>query len=294
MLQHRNIQLDCCRSPRIAFSPFAYFTPRGEYWELLDCESCGTPWCHAAEATGVEWFTALVGAFEPTPALKVGPALDLAALRRRYRTLRVTPHSQDWLQPSLTTPDTTEPAAQAPHALVTKAREVAIASHEACGHKRSDGTPYWTHPQRVAATLAAHGLPNEVLAAAWLHDVAEDCPTDEAVSRALLKGFEADFGPRVAWLVTEVTNYFGPEATMEQKQSRLREHARAMSDGAKWIKLADRWDNISGMVGWSAEKRRRYATSTRLLLDALEPWPKGSESLAAKIAQAAAMHLTAS
>jgi (p)ppGpp synthase/HD superfamily hydrolase len=184
-------------------------------------------------------------------------------------------------------PDTTHP-------LVIKAREVAIASHDACGHKRSDGTPYWTHPQRVVGTLAAHGLPPEVLAAAWLHDVAEDCPTDEAGSREILKGFEADFGPQVASLVAEVTNYFGPEATMEEKQARLREHAREMSDHAKWIKLGDRWDNISsGMVGWSSDKQRRYATSTRLLLDALEPWPEGSETLAAKIAQAAATHLAA-
>lgn len=79
---------------------------------------------------------------------------------------------------------------------------------------------------------------------------------------------------------------------MEQKQARLREHAREMSDHAKMIKLGDRWDNITGMVGWSVEKRRRYATSTRLLLDALEPWPIGSETLATWIAEAAATHLT--
>jgi (p)ppGpp synthase/HD superfamily hydrolase len=174
--------------------------------------------------------------------------------------------------------------------LVTKAREVAIASHDACGHTRSDGAPYWTHPERVVKTLAGHGLPPEVLAAAWLHDVAEDCPTDEAGSRELLARFAVDFGPEVAALVTEVTNYFGSEATMEQKQARLREHAHTMSNGAKWIKLADRLDNITGMVGWTTEKRGRYATATLLLLDALKPWPAGAESLAGQIAAAAARH----
>lgn len=174
------------------------------------------------------------------------------------------------------------------HPLIDKARAVAIAAHDAWRHARSDGTPYWTHPERVASTLAGHGLPPEVLAAAWLHDVAEDCCDDQAGSRDWLVRFEEEFGPVVASLATEVTNYFGPEATMEEKQARLREHARTMSDGAKWIKLADRLDNITGMVGWSPEKRRRYASSTLLLLEALRPWPEGSEPLAGQIAEAAA------
>jgi len=177
------------------------------------------------------------------------------------------------------------------HSIVAQARDAATAMHDTCGHKRSDGTPYWTHPRRVAETLAAHGQPPEVLAAAWLHDTAEDCPSDRAGSLKLLARFATDFGPEVAALVAEVTNFFGPEASMEEKQARLREHARTMSDGAKWIKLADRLDNITGMVGWPAEKRRRYASATQLLLDALRPWPRGSEGLAGRIAAAAGMHL---
>lgn len=173
------------------------------------------------------------------------------------------------------------------HPLVAKARALAIASHDACGHTRSDGAPYWTHPERVAGTLAAHGLAPGVIAAAWLHDVAEDCPADEAGSRQILARFAVDFGPEVASLVTEVTNYFGSEATMEEKQARLREHARTMSNSAKWIKLADRWDNISSMAGWSADKKRRYAAATLLLLEALKPYPPQAEGLAAQIANAA-------
>jgi hypothetical protein len=287
MTHHPPIQLDCCGSPRPESTPFAYDTVLGERWTLLRCHTCGTHWCHASDRSGVEWFTPLLGPFQPSPALKLGPALDLAALRRRQRTLRVTADSQEWIEPSHPAPAKGEPMN---HPLVTKARDVAIASHDACGHTRSDGTPYWTHPERVAGTLAGHGLTSEVLAAAWLHDVAEDCPADEAGSRELLARFAAEFGQEVASLVTEVTNYFGAEATMEEKQARLREHARTMSNGAKWIKLADRLDNITGMVGWSAEKRSRYATSTLLLLDALKPWPAGAELLAGQIADAAARH----
>jgi hypothetical protein len=44
------------------------------------------------------------------------------------------------------------------------------------------------------------------------------------------------------------------------------------------------------MVGWPPEKRRRYAAATLLLLEALKPWPEGSDSLAGQIAAAAHMH----
>jgi hypothetical protein len=287
MTQLPSIQLDCCSSPSPEPTPFAYDTPSGEWWELLFCSSCRTHWCHATDRAGVQWFTPLLGKFQPTPALKLGPRLDLAAVRRRQRTLRVTSHAQEWIDPP-------QSAIAERHfmddSLVERARETAIEMHDACGHFRSDGTPYWTHPQRVVSTLASYGQPPDVLAAAWLHDVAEDCCADEAGSRELLERFAFEFGPEVAALVTEVTNFFGTEATMEEKQARLREHARAMSDRAKWIKLADRLDNISGMVGWSREKRKRYATSTLLLLDALKPWPIGAESLACQIADAAARH----
>jgi guanosine-3',5'-bis(diphosphate) 3'-pyrophosphohydrolase len=169
------------------------------------------------------------------------------------------------------------------HELVNRAKALAIGMHDGCGHTRSNGEPYWRHPERVVATLVEFGQPDATLAAAWLHDVPEDCPADCAGCEALLERIGADFGPKVGALVREVTNYFGPEASMEEKQARLREHAKHMTADAKWIKLADRWDNISGMVGWSDEKRTRYAKATLALLDALRPLPEGADSLAERI-----------
>jgi (p)ppGpp synthase/HD superfamily hydrolase len=174
---------------------------------------------------------------------------------------------------------------------VDRAKAMAIAMHDACGHARSDGEPYWTHPERVVGTLAKYGRPVETLAAAWVHDVPEDCPSDAQGCEALLQQIAADFGDAVGDLVREVTNYFPPDRTpaptMEEKQARLREHAAQMSDEAKWIKLADRWDNISGMVGWQPAKRGRYAHATVLLLEALAPLPPGSEPLVQAIADRA-------
>ncbi len=170
-------------------------------------------------------------------------------------------------------------------AVVERARSLAVSMHEGCGHTRSSGEPYWRHPERVVGTLRACGQGPAVLAAAWLHDVPEDCPPDEAGCRELLARIGREFGAEVGAIVGEVTNYFAPGqlATMEEKQARLCEHARHMSVSAKWIKLADRWDNISGMQGWAESKRRRYAQATLALLEALRPWPEGAEELAGRI-----------
>ncbi len=171
--------------------------------------------------------------------------------------------------------------------VVERAKAMAVAMHDGCGHTRSNGEPYWRHPERVVQTLVAHHRHAATLAAAWLHDVPEDCPADVAGCETLLTLIAADFGADVGELVREVTNFFGPSATMEEKQARLREHARHMSGEAKWIKLADRWDNISGMVGWPDSKRQRYAKATIELLDALEPLPAGAAALAAMIGERA-------
>lgn len=176
------------------------------------------------------------------------------------------------------------------HPFIVAARALAVEMHDRHGHTRADGEPYWRHPERVVATLAAHEQGVEIQAAGWLHDIPEDCAADEAQCEQLLREIEHRFGAVVAALTREVTNYFPPEATMEQKQQRLVAHARHMSPGAKWIKLADRRDNIFGMKPWSVEKRQRYATATLRLLEALRPVPDGAEKLVAEIhGQAAAV-----
>lgn len=58
--------------------------------------------------------------------------------------------------------------------LVEKAKEFATLAHE--GQYRWDGvTPYITHPEKVVNLLKGMGISDEnMLAAAWLHDVLED------------------------------------------------------------------------------------------------------------------------
>jgi len=83
-----------------------------------------------------------------------------------------------------------------------------------------------------------------------------------------------------------VTNCHKPQSTLEETQARLREHARHMTADAKWIKLADHWDNMSGMSDWSQKSGERYASTTEVLLEAPKPYPTvptGAEELARRI-----------
>jgi len=103
---------------------------------------------------------------------------------------------------------------------------------------RKDGrTPYAAHPARVALELAAtFGVRDEeVLAAALLHDVIEDCTVDYDTL------FQR-FGPRVAQLVVVMTKDSRlPEA--EREEAYRAQLARGPLDG-RLIKLADLCDNL--------------------------------------------------
>ena len=56
---------------------------------------------------------------------------------------------------------------------VQVARDIATRAH--AGQVDKSGAEYITHPARVAAGVRAHGGDDAAVAAAWLHDVLEDC-----------------------------------------------------------------------------------------------------------------------
>ena len=149
--------------------------------------------------------------------------------------------------------------------------------------KRDDGEPFFNHPRRIVETLKEYDLPDEVLAAAWLHDVPEDCSSsyEDCINQILM--IEQKFGNKVSSLVHELTCYSEKGELFEQKTIRLLNLARRMSINAKWIKLADRFDNISSMQCWNNKRRIRYARSTIKLLDNLCPIPEHSDTLFLKI-----------
>ncbi|MET0870898.1 MAG: HD domain-containing protein, partial [Paeniglutamicibacter terrestris] len=63
-------------------------------------------------------------------------------------------------------------------AFVLIAENIARINH--AGQVDKSGIDYITHPERVAAGVAQHGGSTEAIAAAWLHDVLEDCEVSAA------------------------------------------------------------------------------------------------------------------
>ena len=59
--------------------------------------------------------------------------------------------------------------------VITAAKMMAGKAHEGQFRKYS-GLPYIIHPIEVATTVEAYGGTDEMIAAALLHDVVEDCP----------------------------------------------------------------------------------------------------------------------
>jgi len=126
--------------------------------------------------------------------------------------------------------------------LVRKAHEFAEKAHAGV-FRQYTGEPYVEHVKRVAASVAALGFGPEVVAAAVLHDVIEDCEVSEAE-------LAAEFSPKVAALVAEVSNPKIPKAPGNRPFRKAAEKAHlagASYEGAS-IKLADMIDNSSNLA----------------------------------------------
>src|SRR5712671_6096092 len=102
---------------------------------------------------------------------------------------------------------------------------------------RKDGsTPYFSHPARVAMTVAhVFGCEDEVvIAAAFLHDTIEDTQTD-------YDDIEEHFGKPVADCVAALTkNMILPESRREKDYY---ERLRRADWRARLVKLGDAYDN---------------------------------------------------
>lgn len=122
--------------------------------------------------------------------------------------------------------------------------------------RKSDHTPYITHPVRVMEILVDHGIVDSItLQVAVLHDVVED--TD-----ATLSDIRERFGPIVSSIVNEVSDdKFVPKADRKRMQ------ITKVQEGSYWckvVKMADKVDNcrdivrIGPPVHWTGEYTQGY------------------------------------
>ncbi len=140
--------------------------------------------------------------------------------------------------------------------LILQALRFAARKHSSQRRKGSDQSPYINHPIDVLDLLWRVGGVRraEVLAAAVLHDTLEDTATTPAE-------LEAAFGREVLALVQEVSD---DKRLPKEERKRLQvEHAPALSEGARLIKLADKISNVRDMrhtppVFWSRQRREEY------------------------------------
>lgn len=159
--------------------------------------------------------------------------------------------------------------------LLQRAELYARAAHQAIGHKRKyTGKPYFTHLRAVADMVAAHGGTQEMIAAAYLHDVLEDTQVEYA---HLL----TEFGPEVADLVQELTDQFTDPAigNRAHRKHLERERMSKISPEAQTIKYADVIDNASSILPNDPGFGKVYLTEIRALLEVMD---KGDQKLLAK------------
>jgi GTP pyrophosphokinase len=145
-------------------------------------------------------------------------------------------------------------------------RACLLAERAHAGQTRVSGEPYVQHVLSVAQILAELKLDHEAIAAAILHDVAED-------TAITLKDIEAEFGPRIAALVDGVTKMkviqeFQPGGGSTRKEhaqaESLRKMLLAMAEDVRvvLIKLADRLHNMRTLAALPEDKQQRIARET--------------------------------
>jgi guanosine-3',5'-bis(diphosphate) 3'-pyrophosphohydrolase len=148
--------------------------------------------------------------------------------------------------------------------LIERAYHKAEASHS--GQFRKSGEPYFTHCVAVAQILAEMKLDAEAIAAALMHDLAED--TDVTVEE-----IRREFGANVAKIVDGVsklknlplrvdTSKRGRDADKELEY--FRKMLLAMGDDVRvvLVKLADRLHNMRTLGYMSQEKQRQKSQET--------------------------------
>lgn len=130
--------------------------------------------------------------------------------------------------------------------------------------------PYFdAHVSKVNGIVKQYTNDEDILCAALLHDVLEDCFDDMNVGYQIIS---EKFGSRVADLVVEVTS-IGDEIDHNYDGSKtkyLTNKMIKMSSDALIIKLADRLQNISDAFTASPRFRDKYTNETLDIISQLE------------------------
>jgi (p)ppGpp synthase/HD superfamily hydrolase len=137
-------------------------------------------------------------------------------------------------------------------------RAIAFAQeHHGAQRREADHAPFLVHPLEVASYLERAGCPDQVVAAAVLHDVLEDTDSDRSQLEAL-------FGRQVSDLVAVVSD--DPEiADEEQRKDAVRERVRSTGGYALAVYAADKVSKVRELRMLLAHGLDREQASVKLL-----------------------------
>ena len=167
--------------------------------------------------------------------------------------------------------------------IVDKARYFATAAHAAVGQKRKySDDDYIVHPIRVANLVKQYGGTEDMIAAAYLHDVVEDTDVTMDTITSL-------FGSVVAKYVSDLTDVSKPsDGNREARKTIDRLHTADASADAQFIKCADIIDNAYDIADHDPSFWRVYQREMSLLLDEMSRvrgtviWNQAQQAIAQK------------
>ncbi|MFS0674785.1 HD domain-containing protein [Ornithinibacillus sp. 179-J 7C1 HS] len=118
-----------------------------------------------------------------------------------------------------------------------KAKDFATRAH--AGQKRKNSNDdYITHPIRVAERLEKEGFSDELVCAAYLHDVVEDTIYE-------IEDIEKHFGKKVAEIVAAHTE--DKSKSWKERKTHTIETIKYADKEVKFLIIADKLDNLLGL-----------------------------------------------
>lgn len=127
------------------------------------------------------------------------------------------------------------------------------------GQHRKDGAPYIIHPLKVCSTLISYGIDDDdILAAALLHDVLEDCQDKLPLGS---KQLETEY--MLHHEVVEIVRVLSKESGLSQHELAVYFNRIKSNPKALLIKLSDRLHNSATLYNFSLAKMREYINETK-------------------------------
>lgn len=150
------------------------------------------------------------------------------------------------------------------NSIVTTARVAASAAHGAIDQRRKyTDEPYIHHPSRVAGILQTIDAPEDLIAAAWLHDVVEDT---EITQRWVSAQFGTEIGNIVFW-VTDISKL--EDGNRAVRKAMDRDHIAQADALSQTLKVADLIDNTRDIAKHDPDFAKVYIPEKKALLEVL-------------------------